>query len=221
MVLGVIFDLDGVLVTTDEFHYLAWKKLAEQERLPFSRELNQRLRGVGRMESLEIILEQTDRRYTDARKMEMASRKNATYRRMLAGLTAADRLPGAMDMVRSLKQLGVKVAVGSSSRNTPLILERTGLADQFEVVVDGNDISRSKPDPEVFLLAAQRLGLRPAECLVVEDAPAGVEAARRAGMPVLAIDSRNALGDEPFRAASLADLTAAQLLSCGDTDGSV
>ena len=169
---GVIFDLDGVLISTDEMHYIAWSELAGREGIPFTREDNHRLRGVSRMESLEIILEKSERAFSPERKAAMAEAKNARYRELLATLTPRDLLPGARAMVEALRARGVKTAVGSSSRNAREILDRVDLSRLLDVVVDGTDIRRSKPDPEVFLLAAERLGLRPAECLVVEDAAA-------------------------------------------------
>lgn len=213
MIRGVIFDLDGVLVSTDEFHFQAWKELADAEGVPFSREVNQRQRGVSRMESLDILLEAAERDYSDDEKAAMAERKNTTYRALLDGLGPDDALPGAREMLTALRERGVAVAVGSSSRNTPVIMERLDLVAAVDAVADGNDITRSKPDPEVFLVAAERLGLPPEACLVVEDAPAGIEAGRRAGMAVFGVDTQGILGDVPDRAASLADVTVDDLLA--------
>lgn len=215
MIRAVIFDLDGVLVSTDELHFQAWKQLADAEGIPFDRAINHRLRGVSRMESLEIILEQAARTYSPEQKMAMADEKNATYRELLSTLTPADALPGAAELPAALKERGVKIAVGSSSRNTSLILERLGWSDRFDVVVDGNDIRRSKPDPEVFVLAAQRLGVPPAQCLVVEDAIAGVEAARRAGMAVFGIGTPELLPGVKRLAPNLAGVSVQDLLRVG------
>lgn len=186
---GVIFDLDGVVVSTDEYHYRGWQRLADEEGIYFDRTINERLRGVSRMESLEILLERASRRYSDDEKRAMATRKNGYYRELLERLTPADILPGALEILHELRRRGVLVAIGSSSRNSPAILERIGLAGFFDATSDGNDIRNSKPDPEVFLIAAKRLGLDPAECLVVEDATAGVEAGINGGMKVLAVGS--------------------------------
>jgi beta-phosphoglucomutase len=216
MIRGVIFDLDGVLVTTDELHYRAWKRLADGEGIPFDRAVNERLRGVSRMESLEILLERSPRTYTSEQKAILADRKNAAYRESLHALTPADVLPGAREMLAELRRRGVRTAVGSSSRNAPLILERTGLGDSLDVVVDGNDISRSKPDPEVFLLAAERLGLSARECLVVEDAVAGIEAGRRAGMAVFGIGTPEKLPGVKRLALGLAEVSVESLLSGGN-----
>ncbi len=191
---AVIFDLDGVIVSTDEFHYQGWQKLADEEGIPFDRQINHRLRGVSRMASLEILLERSPRRYTAEEKFSLAARKNGYYVELLQNISPADILPGAMDILNGLRACGVKLAVGSSSKNSPLILRRIGLADFFDATADGNDIMRSKPDPEVFLVAARRLAVPPASCLVVEDAHAGVEAAVAGGMKCLAVG--DAAGDE-------------------------
>lgn len=209
---GVIFDLDGVLVSTDEFHYQGWARLAEDEGIPFTREDNHRQRGVSRMESLEVLLENGDRAYTDEEKLEMATRKNGYYVEFLQSLTPADTLPGAREILVALRDAGVKLAVGSSSRNTPLIMEKVDICGFFDAVADGNDITNSKPDPEVFLLAAERLGLAPEACVVVEDAEAGVEAAKRAGMRAVGVGPAD-LGDCDARVTTTADLTVQLLTS--------
>ncbi len=209
---AVIFDLDGVLVSTDELHYLAWKQLADAQDIPFDRKTNHRLRGVSRMQSLEIILERAARSYSPEQKTAMADAKNARYRDLLMTLTPADALPGAEAMLTALRARGVKIAVGSSSRNVSLILERLGWSDRFDAVVDGNDIQHSKPHPEVFVLAAQRLGVPPAQCLVVEDAAAGVAAARRAGMAVFGIGTPEHLPGLNRLAPGLADVSPDDLL---------
>ena len=186
---GVIFDLDGVIVSTDDCHYRAWKALADEEGIYFDRTINERLRGVSRMESLAIILERAEKTYTEEEKLQMAARKNDRYVELIGALTKDDILPGAMDVLCWLKENGVKIAIGSSSRNTPIILRQIGLDDFFDAVADGNQITHSKPDPEVFLLAAEKLGLAPEKCMVVEDADAGVEAALAGGMRVLGVGS--------------------------------
>jgi beta-phosphoglucomutase len=213
VILGVIFDLDGVLVSTDEYHYRSWQRLADEEGIYFDREINHRLRGVSRMVSLEIVLERSQRTYTPDEKSALADRKNSYYRDSLRKLTRADLLPGVLATLVALRGRGVRIAVGSSSKNTRLILDRIGLTDQMDAVVDGNDITESKPDPKVFLVAAEHLGLKPAECLVVEDATAGIEAARRAGMAVFGIGSPSNLPGVAPLAASLADVTVEELLS--------
>lgn len=188
-ILGVIFDLDGVIVSTDNCHYLAWQRMADEEGIAFDRTVNERLRGVSRMESLEIILERATKAYSDEEKLELASRKNAYYVELIGSLTENDILPGALETIQMLKERGVKVAIGSSSRNTPIILKQIGLSDAFDAVADGNAIKNSKPDPEVFLLAASLLKLDPKNCLVVEDADAGIEAGLGGGMRTLGVGS--------------------------------
>jgi beta-phosphoglucomutase len=213
MIHGVIFDLDGVLVTTDELHFQSWKQLTAAEGIPFDRTINHRLRGISRLESLEIVLEQSPRTYTPEKKRALAERKNALFRELLEKLTPADLLPGALDMVTELRRRGIKTAVASSSRNTPLIMDRLDLWPHFDAVADGNDITRSKPDPEVFLLAARRLGLPPQDCLVIEDAVAGVESARRAGMAVFGIGMPATLPGVSRLAPDLAHVTVDELLA--------
>jgi len=184
---AVIFDLDGVLVHTDHFHYLAWKELADAEGIPFDETINHRLRGVSRMESLEIVLEQANRTYSHVEKEAMAGRKNETYRRMLQTLTPADVAEGAADTLAAIKAGGMKAAIGSSSRNAPVILDRLGLSNAFDAIADGNGIERTKPDPEVFILASRMMDVPMENCLVIEDAEAGLIAAGRAGMWSVAI----------------------------------
>ena len=184
---AVIFDLDGVLVMTEELHYQSWKEVADAEGIPLDRAIMKRLRGMGRRKSLEIILEQASRPYAEQEKESLARKKNERYRAMIEAMTPADIVPGAVDLLRELRRRGIRVAVGSSSRNAGLILDHLGLAGLFDAIVDGNDIAASKPDPAVFLRCAERLGAPPEACIVVEDAPAGIEAALRAGMTPIGI----------------------------------
>ena len=177
---AVIFDLDGVICSTDEYHYLAWKELADSLALPFDRQYNNKLRGVSRLESLNLILALGERQYSDEEKQAMTQKKNDTYRRLLEKMSPADVSDDVLSTLNELKRK-YPLAIGSSSRNTKFILSRIGLADFFDAVIDGNDISASKPDPEVFLKAADALSQRPSSCLVVEDAAAGIEAAVRGG----------------------------------------
>jgi len=206
MIKGIIFDLDGVIVSTDEYHYLAWKHIADEVGIPFDRKINDQLRGVSRMESLEIILKSSRRNYTDSEKLALADRKNSIYRDLLNQLTPDAILPGVRESLEHLHRKGIKLAIGSSSKNTPMILERIALADQFDACADGNQIRNSKPDPEVFLLAAQKLDLPPSECLVVEDAEAGIEAAIRGGMESLAVGSAASDPRATYRANELSQI---------------
>lgn len=184
---GVIFDLDGVICHTDHFHFLAWKQLADRLGIYFDEQVNNRLRGVSRMESLVIVLENSPNSYTDAEMEEFAEEKNKYYRRYLSQMSPADLSSQVKDTLGTLKKSGCRIAVGSSSKNAGYILERIGLNDFFDAVVEGNQIQHSKPDPEVFLLAAKQLGLSPENCLVVEDAFAGIEAAKRGGFDAAGI----------------------------------
>jgi len=185
---AVIFDLDGVIVSTDECHYKAWKMLADEEGIYFDRTINERLRGVSRMESLEIVLEKAEKNYTDEEKTALAERKNNCYKEYIKSLTPDDILCGVMDNLEDLKAKGIKIAIGSSSKNTPIILKQIGLDNYFDAVSDGNNIKKSKPDPEVFVKAADMLYMPYNECLVVEDADAGIEAGKNAGMMTLAVN---------------------------------
>jgi len=206
MIRAVIFDLDGVLVTTDELHYRAWKRLAEELHITaFTRADNLRQRGVSRMESLEVVLEKAERRYTEEEKRALAERKNGYYVESLQALSGEDVLPMAKETLVKLRAGGTLVAVGSASKNAPFILERIGLLPLCDAVASGFDTARSKPDPEVFLVAAQKLGVPPALCVVVEDADAGITAGHAGGMVTLGVGParENPLAD--FRAESLAD----------------
>ena len=188
MIKGVIFDLDGVLVSTDEMHYKAWKRLAEEIGINnFTKEDNIRQRGVSRMESLEVLLSKGNRNYSPEEKEELAERKNDYYKELLQTLDDSVLLPGAVETLKKLKELNVMTAIGSASKNTPAILEKTGLAPYRDKVACGLDITRSKPDPEVFQVAAEKLGLQYGECMVVEDSAAGIQAAKSTEMRTLGV----------------------------------
>lgn len=182
-----IFDLDGVIVSTDGLHYRAWKALADEEGIYFDEKINDRLRGVSRMASLEIILERATRSYTEDEKVAMAEKKNSVYRELLKVLTPADCLEGVRETLAALRAKGYKLAIGSSSKNTRTILEKIGYGNYFDAISDGNNIKDSKPDPEVFLKAAEYLGLAPEDCYVVEDAEAGIEAALAGGFTAIGV----------------------------------
>ena len=196
-----IFDLDGVLVFTDNYHFQAWKAMADEMGIPFTPEINDLLRGVSRMESLEIIL----RNYhgpalSEERKHHLAEEKNRRDRTMLAKMEPSDVSGDVLHVLHTLRSRGMKIALGSSSKNARFILERTGLLPLFDAISDGNTITRSKPDPEVFLKAAEFLGLPCDSCVVVEDARAGIDAAKAAGMMAAGIgDAKSyALTDYPL-----------------------
>ncbi len=194
---AVIFDLDGVLVSTDEQHYQGWKALCDRLGIPFDREVNNRFRGVSRMACVDILEERSGQSWTDERKQEYATWKNERYRSLLRELSPASVTREVRETLDRLRAGGLLLAVGSSSKNAGFILERIGLGGYFDAVSDGNNISRSKPDPEVFQKAAQFLGVPPELCLVVEDAVSGVEAAHNAGMLAASLGdaAKNGAGD--------------------------
>lgn len=178
---AVIFDLDGVICFTDQYHYLAWKEMADEIGVYFDETINNRLRGVSRMDSLDIILEKSDKEYTREQKEALAAKKNAIYVKLLEQMSPADLSDEVKTTLDTLRAKGFKLAIGSSSKNTKMILKQIGLGDYFDAISDGTNIVNSKPDPEVFLKAAEFLSENPKDCLVVEDALAGIEAAVRGG----------------------------------------
>ena len=178
---GVIFDLDGVICFTDKFHYEAWKAMADEIGVYFDETINNRLRGVSRMASLDIILERADRTYTQEEKEALAERKNNNYKKLLEKMNPADLSKEVKTTLDTLRSMGCLLAIGSSSKNAKFILKQLGLEGYFDAISDGTNITRSKPDPQVFQMAAQFLNLRPEECLVVEDAIAGIDAAKDGG----------------------------------------
>lgn len=176
------------MVTTDELHFEAWKALADKLGInDFTKADNVRQRGVSRMASLEVVLEKTDRAFSEEEKLALAEEKNEIYVRSLSALSETDVLSGANEFIDYLKSKGIKTAVGSASKNTPLILEKTKLAGKFDAVSCGLDTTKSKPDPEVFLIAVKKLGVAPCDCVVVEDSDAGIEAAKTGGMYAIAV----------------------------------
>ena len=187
MIKAVIFDLDGVIVSTDELHYLAWKHISDQEDIEFNKNINHRLRGVSRMESLEIILENAKKTYSKQEKEFLATKKNNYYIELLSSLSPKDILPNVLELLNQLKAKGIQIAIGSSSKNAKAILKQIKLNDIFDAVADGNDIKHSKPAPDVFLVAAKKLGINPKHCVVVEDAVVGIEAAKAANMTAVAV----------------------------------
>ena len=185
---GLIFDLDGVIVFTDQYHYQAWKKMADEMGIYFDEEINNRLRGVSRMESLSIILKKYDGEELSLEEKEkLAEQKNTYYRNLLKTMTPEDVSDEVRETLEELRKRGYKIAIGSSSQNAKMILNQVRLTDAFDEISDGTNIVRSKPDPEVFLKAADFLGLEPEECAVVEDAYAGIDAAKAGKMTAIAI----------------------------------
>lgn len=188
MLKAVIFDLDGVIVFTDKFHYQAWKKMADSMEIYFDETINNRLRGVSRMDSLEIILERYKGEPLSREKKEkLAAQKNEDYRELLSTMTPEDVTDEVRETLAEIKRRGYKIALGSSSKNAKYILERVALTHMFDAISDGNNITKSKPDPEVFVKGAEYLGEKPQDCLVVEDAEAGIDAGIAGGMKTAAI----------------------------------
>lgn len=204
---GVIFDLDGVICFTDEYHYLAWKAMADSIGVPFDRSINNRLRGVSRMASLEIILEKSGVEYSQAEKEKLAAQKNGLYKEYLKSMSPKDLSQEVKSTLDALRAGGHKLAIGSSSKNTPFILKQIGLGDFFDAVSDGNNITHSKPDPEVFLKAAAFLGLEPKDCLVVEDAVSGAEAGHAGGFRVACVGDASEAGAGDYNMKSITELT--------------
>jgi beta-phosphoglucomutase len=184
---AVIFDLDGVITDTARYHYLAWKRLAESQGVPFDEHFNEQLKGIDRMGSLDLILAQATRNYSAQEKLALADRKNRDYQELIATMTPADLLPGAVEALEQVRARGLRIGLASVSRNAFTVLDRLGIRGRFDHVVDAATIERSKPDPEIFLSAADALGVSPLACLGVEDAVAGVAAIKSAGMRALGI----------------------------------
>ncbi len=203
---AIIFDLDGVICFTDKYHYQAWKQLADKEGIYFDETINNRLRGVSRMDSLEIILERADKEYTQEEKEAMAAEKNATYVELLKEMSPADLSDEVRNTLETLRTRGYKLAIGSSSKNTKTILGRIGLGDFFDAISDGTNITKSKPDPEVFLKAAEFVGEDPADCLVVEDAHAGIDAAVAGGFESAGIGEAAEHPQVTYKMSTFADL---------------
>lgn len=206
---GFIFDLDGVLTDTAEFHYQAWQKLADEEGLPFSRQANEALLGLSRRESLMQIIK--DRPFPEAKIQEMMERKNHYYVESIQNITAKEVLPGAITLLDELRQAGIKIAIGSGSKNAQTVMEKLGIGDRVDVIADGYSVQNSKPAPDLFLFAAQQLGLEPKQCVVVEDAAAGIEAAIAGGMWAVGLGSPERLSAAHVVLPSLAGVTWADL----------
>ncbi len=182
-----IFDLDGVVVDTAKYHYLAWKRLANELGFDFTPEQNEKLKGVSRMDSLKILLDVGSISFPMQMQLELADKKNNWYKEYIEKMTPEEVLPGAIGFLTELKSHGLKCALGSASKNAVTILEKTNLTNWFDAIIDGTKTQKAKPDPEVFLLGAYALGVNPSECIVFEDAEAGVEAALNAGMRCIGI----------------------------------
>ena len=212
MIKGFLFDLDGVIVETAIFHYQAWRKMANDLGFDISEEFNEGLKGISRMDSLNLILEHGNIVLTESEKMEWATKKNEHYLTLVSKMTANDILPGVKEFFTQIKQTDIKIALGSVSKNAKMILEGVGLINEFDAIIDGTKITKGKPDPEVFLKGAVELGLSPEECLVFEDAVAGVEAGKNAGMMVVGIGKTEVLTKADIVFSSFEKIDLKQLL---------
>ena len=208
-----IFDLDGVIVDTARYHFLAWKKLADQLGVHFTEEDNERLKGVSRMASLEIILELGNIKTDEISKVRYATLKNSWYVDFINKMTPEELLPGSIDFIMELKKANIRVAIGSASKNTPLILMRVGILQLFDAIADGNNVSKAKPNPDVFLKAAEMVNVKPQKCIVFEDAIAGVQAALNAGMMCIGIGSPKILTEAHFVVSGLSEMNLEKLVT--------
>lgn len=208
---GCIFDLDGVIVDTAKYHFMAWRRLAKELGFVFTLEDNEALKGVSRMASLEILLSKGGITVSEKEKEMLAARKNSWYVEFISGMTPDEILPGSVKFLKTLKKEGILTAIGSASKNAGTILDGIGLRDMFDVIVDGNKISKAKPDPEVFLKGAEEMGLPPSSCVVFEDAQAGIEAAIAGGMKCVGVGSPELLGRADMVIPDLRNITIKQL----------
>jgi beta-phosphoglucomutase len=207
-----LFDLDGVLVDTAIYHFQAWKMLGENFNYQLTEEQNEQLKGVSRVESLNRILDWAAYSATDEQKEAWLKEKNDNYLQLISNMNPSEILPGVVDFLGQIKADGYKIALGSASKNAEIILEKTGLMPWFDLIIDGNKVSKSKPDPEVFLKGAEGLGFSPAECIVFEDAQAGVEAAINGGMKVIGIGEASVLSDADKVIPNFVGIKSAELL---------
>ncbi|MCX6215526.1 beta-phosphoglucomutase [Spirosoma sp.] len=208
-----LFDLDGVIVDTAIYHYQAWKRLANELGFDISEEFNERLKGVSRTESLDLILAHGGLTLPDEKKAELAAQKNEWYLELVSRMNSDDILPGVATFFSQVRKAGLQTALGSVSKNAPLILERIGMTQAFDAIIDGTKISKGKPDPEVFTKGADELEVNYNECVVFEDAVAGVEAGKQAGMFVVGLGSADVLTQADLVASSLENLTVAEVLA--------
>ena len=215
MIRAFIFDLDGVITDTAEYHYRGWKRLADEEGLSFTREDNEQLRGIPRRESLMLILK--DRVYPEEEIQEMMERKNGYYLQFIKEISPRDLLPGAKELLEEIRAAGLKNALGSASKNAGEVIERLGIQSLFDAISDGHTVERQKPAPDLFLHAAQQLSLSPAECVVVEDAAAGVEAARSGGFRSIGLGPAERVGKADVVFPSLAGIHLSDLLKTFDS----
>lgn len=205
MIKACIFDLDGVLVDTAKYHFIAWKKLADEMKIPFTESDNERLKGVSRMDSLDIILGLGGVTLPDDEKQQLADRKNKWFVDFVNRMTPDEIFPGVVELLKLLREKNIDVGLASSSKNAPAVVRLLHIEHQFDTIVDGSMVERAKPDPELFLLAAKRLHMNPADCVVFEDAESGVAAAKRAGMKCVGVGSVDNLHQADFIVKQISD----------------
>lgn len=204
--IGVIFDLDGVIVDTAKYHYVAWKKLADRLGFEFTEDHNELLKGVSRVRSLEILLDIGKTNVTEVEKQAFLESKNNDYLSYIAKMNADEILPGVLELLKLLDDNAIPYVLGSASKNAPLILKQIGLYERFTGIVDGTSVSKAKPDPEVFLIGAKKIGVPPENCIVFEDAIAGIEAANRANMISVGIGDFTKLNQADYNFKNLTEL---------------
>ena len=192
-----IFDLDGVITDTAEYHYLSWQRLADEEGIPFSREDNEQFRGVSRRDCLEILV--AGRKYPEKKLQELLARKNSYYQELISAISADNILAGVLELLKELKEYGIKVAVASASKNARFVIKNLGIAEMFETMSDGYSVKNTKPAPDLFLHTAEKLQIKPGACAVVEDASAGIEAALAAGMTAIGVGPAERVGKAHYR----------------------
>jgi len=206
---AIIFDLDGVITDTSEYHYRAWKRLADEEGIPFNRDDNDKLRGVSRSECLKILL--NGKQVSAEQFHEMMDRKNRYYVELLKQMTSKNILSGAKELVLDVRRRGIKIAIASVSKNTRTVLKGTGIENLFDVIADGYSVKNTKPAPDIFLFAAKELGVKPEDCAVVEDAEAGIEAALAGNMLPIGIGPEERVGKARYRFEKIGDITLTKL----------
>ncbi len=202
-----LFDLDGVIVDTAVYHFQAWRRLANELGFDFTEHQNEQLKGISRMESLELILKWGNVTLTEAEKLAWATRKNDWYLDLVKLMTPKEVLPGVEKFLTDLREAGIKIALGSASKNSKLILERINMLDYFDAIIDGNNITKGKPDPQVFLMGAEATGSLPTECVVFEDAVAGIQAAKAGGMKAIGVGAADILTEADFVIAGFEEMT--------------
>jgi beta-phosphoglucomutase len=209
---GFLFDLDGVIVDTAVYHFQAWRRMANELGFDIDEEFNEKLKGISRMDSIEAILKHGNKEVSEEEKLRLATEKNEWYLAYVNKMTPTEILPGVEDFFKQFKALGITCSLGSASKNAPKILEKIGLKAEFDAIVDGNSVTKSKPNPEVFLKGAEALGLKNEECVVFEDAVAGVEAAKRANMKTVGFGDKQILNQADLIYNSFTEFTCEELL---------